>query len=64
MKRLSFISILLYSLALGLLNAKMLKFSTKPPAMPPVGKPDGQVSRIFTNPLLHELEFGAWDLGF
>ncbi len=22
----------------------------------------GQVSRIFTNPLLHELEFGAWNL--
>jgi len=30
--------------------------------MPTAGKADGQVSRIFTNPLLHELEFGAWDL--
>jgi len=29
--------------------------------MPTAGKPDGQVSRIFTNPLLRELEFGAWD---
>jgi len=32
--------------------------------MPTAGKPGGQVSRIFTNPLLRELEFGAWDLGF